>query len=103
MDVNLLEFRTERLPGPFDPGRPGNARAMTDENDRPGRAGTDEPDGTSAFTASLRSPGESLTTAPNGGDDLTPDQDRAGSASVDGRAGYDAEAVSGDTDEYRPE
>ena len=76
---------------------------MTDENVSPGRAGTDEPDGTPAFTASLRSPGESLTTAPNGGDDLAPDQDDAGSVSVDGRAGYDAEAVSGDTDEYRPE
>jgi hypothetical protein len=76
---------------------------MTDENDPIGGAGTDEPDGTPAFTASLRPPGESLTTAPNGGDDLAPDQDRAGSASVDGRTGYDAEAVSSDTDAYRPE
>jgi hypothetical protein len=76
---------------------------MTDDNDRTGRTGTDEPDGTPAFAASLRSPGESVTTAPNGGDDLAPDQDQAGSASVDGRAGYDADAVSGDTDEYRPE
>jgi hypothetical protein len=76
---------------------------MTDESDRTGRGGMDEPDGRPALTASLRSPGESLTTAPNGGDDLAPDQDQAGSASVDGRAGYDAEAVSGDTDEYRPE
>ena len=76
---------------------------MTDENDRTGGTGTDEPDGTPAFTASLRSPGESLTTAPNGGDDLAPDQDQADPASIDGRAGYDAEAVSGDTDQYRPE
>jgi hypothetical protein len=76
---------------------------MTDESDRTGRAGMDEPDDGPALTASLRSPGESLTTAPNGGDDLAPDQDQAGSASFDGRAGYDAEAVSGDTDEYRPE
>jgi hypothetical protein len=76
---------------------------MTDENDRTGRSGTDEPDGTPAFAASLRPPGESFTTAPNGGDDLAPDQDEAGSASVDGRAGYNAEAMSGDTDEYRPD
>jgi len=46
--------------------------------------------------------GRVLDRAPNGGDDLAPDPDEAGSASVDGRAGYDAEAVSGDTDEYRP-
>jgi hypothetical protein len=91
------------MAGPFDPGRPGNAAVMTDDNDRSGGAGMEEPDGTPAFTASLRSPGESLTTAPNGGDDLAPDQDDAGSASIDGRAGYDAAAVSGDTDEYRPE
>jgi hypothetical protein len=76
---------------------------MTDENDRFDRSGTDEPDGTPAFAASLRAPGESLTTAPNGGDDLAPEPDQAGSASVDGGARYDAAAVSGDTDEYRPE
>ena len=76
---------------------------MTDENDRFDRHGTDEPDGTPAFAASLRSLGESLGAAPNGGDDLAPDRDEADSASVDGRARYDAEAVSGDTDEYRPE
>jgi hypothetical protein len=56
-----------------------------------------------AFAASPRSPGESLTTAPKGADDLVPDQDEAGSASVDGGARYDAEAVSGDSDEYRPD
>ncbi len=76
---------------------------MTDENDRTGRSGTDEPDGTPAFAASLRPPGESFNTAPNGGDDLAPDQDEAGSAPVDRRTGYDAGAVSGDTDAYRPE
>jgi hypothetical protein len=75
---------------------------MTDDNEHTRRSGTDEPDGTPAFTASLRAPGESLTTAPNGGDDLASEEDEAGAASVDGRAGYDAEAVSGDTDEYRP-
>jgi hypothetical protein len=76
---------------------------MTDENVRLDRNQTDEPDGTPAFAASLRPPGESLTTAPNGGDDLAPDPDEAGSAEVDGRARYDADAVSGDTGEYRPD
>jgi hypothetical protein len=76
---------------------------MTDDIDRTDRSGTDEPDGTPAFAASLRSPGESLTTAPNGGDDLASDQDEADSASPGDRVGYDAEAVSGDTDEYRPD
>jgi hypothetical protein len=36
---------------------------MTDEVDRTGRSGTEEPDGTPAFAASLRLPGNSLTTA----------------------------------------
>jgi hypothetical protein len=103
MDVNPVEFTTGWSPGPFDPGCPGNAGAMTDDSDRLGGAGTGESDGTPAVTASLRPPGDSLTTAPNGGDDLAPDQDEAGSAPVDGRAGYDAEAVSGDTDQYRPQ
>jgi hypothetical protein len=76
---------------------------MTDETDRVDRNDTDEPDGTTAFAASLRSPGESLTTAPNGGDDLAPEGDEAGSPAIDGRARYDAGAVSGDTDEYRPD
>ena len=95
MDVNDLP--------PFGVCPTGNAGRMTDRNDPTGRGGTDEPDGTPAFAASLRSPGDSLTTAPNGGDDLAPDPDEAGSASVDGRVGYDTEAVSGDTDEYRPD
>jgi hypothetical protein len=76
---------------------------MTEENARYDRTGTDEPDGTPAFAASLRPPGESLITAPNGGDDLVPDEDDDGSAPVEGRAGYDAGAVSGDTEEYRPD
>jgi hypothetical protein len=76
---------------------------MTDESDRWDRNRTDEPDGTPAFAASLRPPGESLTSAPNGGDDLAPDEDEAGTGSIDGRARYDAEAVSGDTDQYRPD
>jgi hypothetical protein len=76
---------------------------MTDEVDPTGRSGTEEPDGTPAFAASLRLPGKSLTTASDGGDELAPDQDDADSASVGDRAGYDAEAMSGDTDEYRPD
>jgi hypothetical protein len=76
---------------------------MTEGNARYDRTSTDEPDGTPAFAASLRPPGESLTTARDGGDDLAPDSDDDGSAPAEGRAPYDAEAVSGDTDEYRPE
>src|SRR3954454_2240486 len=53
----------------------GNVERMTEESARYDRTGTDEPDGTPAFAASLRPPGESLTTAPTGGDDLAPDQD----------------------------
>jgi len=85
---------------------------MTDE--RVDRAPTDEPDGTPAYAASLRSPGESVQ--PGGvpevtDDEIAPDAAPAGDDPVAGRpgdgverqTGYDAEAVSGDTDLYRPE
>jgi hypothetical protein len=96
---------------------------MTDQS-RADLHQTDEPDGTPAFEASLRPPGNSVTAS---GDDLTADAapedwvtqsagpadadddfgsddaaDHPGVTEVD-RAGYDPEAVSGHTDAYRPE
>ena len=56
---------------------------------------TDEPDGTTAHQASLRPPGHSLDApADPGGDAEATDVDTAG---------YDADAVSGGTSEYRPD
>jgi hypothetical protein len=96
---------------------------MTDQS-RADLHPTDEPDGTTAFEASLRPPGDSVTAA---GDDAPADaapqdrvRDSAGPADADDdfgsddaaddpgvtevdRAGYDVDAVSGDTDAYRPE
>jgi hypothetical protein len=85
---------------------------MSDE--RMDRARTDEPDGTPAYTASLRSPGESVrpTGRPDVGDqEIAPDAAPAGDDPVAARpgagagraAGYDVEAVSGDSEIYRPE
>ena len=96
---------------------------MTDQS-RADLHQTDEPDGTTAVQASLRPPGDSVTAL---GDDAPVDAapeepvtDSAGPAAADDdfgsdggaddpgvtevdRAGYDADAVSGDTDAYRPE
>ena len=85
---------------------------MSDE--RVDRAPTDEPDGTPPYTASLRAPGESVQpggTPEVSDEELAPDVAPAGDdpfvdPSADdeaARAGYDVEAVSGDTDIYRPE
>ncbi|MGW5670844.1 hypothetical protein [Micromonospora sp. NPDC003776] len=64
-----------------------------------GRAATDEPDGVTAYEASLRPPGESLQTTDDTGDDFAdlPAEDRR-SARDTSRAGYDVDAVSGTTD-----
>jgi hypothetical protein len=66
---------------------------------------TDEPDGTPAHEASLRPPGESLSTPADAGDADTgvdfEDRD-AGDDGMPSRAGYDAGDVSGDTDAVRP-
>jgi hypothetical protein len=85
---------------------------MSDE--RADRLTTDEPDGTPAYAASLRPPGESVqpgtrdeTTdeevvadaAPAGGGPVV---DRPGDG-VERGAGYDVDAVSGDTELYRPD
>jgi hypothetical protein len=85
---------------------------MSDE--RLDRAPTDEPDGTSAYTASQRPPGESVQPAgprDAADEEIAPDAAPAGDDPVvdrpadgaDSRAGYDVDAVSGDTDIYRPE
>jgi hypothetical protein len=77
---------------------------MTDEQPVD-RHPTDEPDGTTAYAASLRQPGDSVTSAPAEADEPgagEPGADEPGAADVD-RAGYDVGAVAGDTDAYRPE
>ncbi|MEV4483034.1 hypothetical protein [Micromonospora coxensis] len=68
---------------------------MTDEQ-RTDRAGTDEPDGTSAYEASLRPPGDSLRGTQDTGDDFAdlPAEEHL-SARETSRAGYDVDAVSG--------
>ena len=78
---------------------------MSDE--RVDRAATDEPDGTPAYAASMRPPGESVQ--PGGtpaatDDDIAPDAaPTETSGDAERGAGYDAGAVSGDTDLYRPD
>ncbi|AGZ44012.1 hypothetical protein AFR_28755 [Actinoplanes friuliensis DSM 7358] len=72
------------------------------------RAPSDEPDGTPAYAASLHAPGDSVRPAhppePTD-DDIAPDAAPAGDDPVGGSpgAGYDTEAVSGDTEIYRPD
>ncbi|MEU1759550.1 hypothetical protein ACFYON_10420 [Micromonospora sp. NPDC005686] len=64
-----------------------------------GRAADDEPDGATAYEASLRPPGESLHTTDDTGDDFAdlPAEDRRSAREVS-RAGYDVAAVSGTGD-----
>ncbi|MEO3778917.1 hypothetical protein ABGB16_19115 [Micromonospora sp. B11E3] len=71
---------------------------MTSER-RFDRASTDEPDGATAYEASLRPPGESLHTTDDTGDDFAdlPAENRR-SARETSRAGYDVDAVSGTAD-----
>ncbi|MFC0007701.1 hypothetical protein [Micromonospora siamensis] len=61
-----------------------------------GRADTDEPDGATAYEASLRPPGESLHSTDDTGDDFAdePAENRRSAQEVS-RAGYDVDAVSG--------
>ncbi|MEU4567908.1 hypothetical protein [Micromonospora sp. NPDC023956] len=69
----------------------------TDE--RRDRATTDEPDGTTAFEASLRRPGESVQSTDDTGDDLGgPAADEGLPATTTSRAGYDVDDVSGSSD-----
>ena len=77
---------------------------MTDEHVTD-RSSTDEPDGTTAHAASMRPPGESVTGGPDDGVDFGADDDadaQANDAEVR-RAGYDVDAVTGDTAAVRPE
>ncbi|MEH0845403.1 hypothetical protein V6U81_23720 [Micromonospora sp. CPCC 205711] len=71
---------------------------MTDER-RTDRASTDEPDGVSAYEASLRPPGDSLRSTDDTGDDFAdlPAEEHL-SARETSRAGYDVDAVSGTAD-----
>jgi hypothetical protein len=83
---------------------------MSDE--RVDRAPTDEPDGTPAYSASLRPPGDSVQprrTREATDEDIAPDAAPAGDdpvtgrSAVEGDAGYDTDAVSGDAEMYRPD
>ncbi|MEV4639908.1 hypothetical protein AB0J80_21430 [Actinoplanes sp. NPDC049548] len=79
---------------------------MTDQSTD--RHPTDEPDGATAHQASLRPPGASVTSAAGDDPELAPAPDApAGDEpfddTVDARTGYDPEAVSGDTEVYRPD
>ncbi|PWU50061.1 hypothetical protein DLE60_17710 [Micromonospora globispora] len=68
---------------------------MTSE-ERFGRAATDEPDGATAYEASLRPPGDSLHTTDDTGDDFADlPAEEARPARETSRAGYDVDAVSG--------
>jgi hypothetical protein len=64
-----------------------------------GRDATDEPDGATAYEASLRPPGESLHSTDDTGDDFVdePAEDRRSAREIS-RAGYDVDAVSGSAD-----
>ncbi|SCL22750.1 hypothetical protein GA0074692_1452 [Micromonospora pallida] len=74
-------------------------------NERRDRAATDEPDGTTAFEASLRPPGDSLRSTEDTGDDLAgpPVPGEGRPATTTSRAGYDVDDVSGSADPARYE
>jgi len=86
---------------------------VTDEGTRLDRHRTDEPDGTPAYAASLQAPGEAAVAPPSDAtdDDTGPEPDEADPgdthhasvATGQSRAGYDVDAATGDTDQYRPE
>jgi hypothetical protein len=106
------------LPG----GLPGIPLVMTDEQTRPDRHPTDEPDGTTAYAASLSPVGDSVRP---GGTDTDPDELAGADTGVDfedtddatapesafdetvlpgeSRAGYDVDDVAGDTEAVRPQ
>jgi hypothetical protein len=76
---------------------------MSDDRTRVDRQPTDEPDGTTAYEASLRPPGDSVTStedAEGGGEDFDAEPD---AAPPESRAGYDVDAAAGDSNDYRPE
>jgi hypothetical protein len=89
----------------------GKTLLVTDQRDD--RAPTDEPDGTPAYSASLRAPGTSVQPGharERTDDEIAPDAAPAGNDptvdrpdGVEAGAGYDVDAVSGDTDLYRPD
>ncbi|AGL18951.1 hypothetical protein [Actinoplanes sp. N902-109] len=82
---------------------------MTDSQHTTDLHPTDEPDGATAYEASLRPPGHSVTDPEEPGSALSGEAVPDGGGVVDdasetdGRARYDADAVSGDTPAYRPD
>ncbi|WP_250033596.1 hypothetical protein [Paractinoplanes maris] len=72
---------------------------------------TDEPDGTTAYAASLRPPGHSVEPpASDKGADLAPEDTRGNDDDDDSpqpsevhRAGYNTRTVAGDSPNYRPD
>lgn len=69
---------------------------------------TDEPDGTTAYEASLRPPGHSVERPTDDQGDLAP-EDKRGNRDEDSqpsevhRAGYDTRRTAGDDPNYRPD
>ncbi|GID29960.1 hypothetical protein [Paractinoplanes brasiliensis] len=69
---------------------------------------TDEPDGTTAYAASLRPPGHSIEQPVDDQGDLAPEdkrgnRDEGSQPSEVHRAGYNTRDVAGDSPGYRPE
>ena len=93
-------------------GRPGILPSMTDQPHRIDTQPTDEPDGTTAFQASLQPPGHSVQSGEVSDDraDLAQEDEEANASDTDepgpdevDRAGYDVQSVTGDSPNYRPE
>jgi hypothetical protein len=88
---------------------------MSTHQSRTDRQPTDEPDGETAFAASMRPPGQSVDSSDaesaDSGEDFEESQSPRGpDATFDGpvlpgdsRAGYDVNDTAGDTDAYRPQ
>ena len=82
---------------------------MTEQPHRTDIHPTDEPDGTTAYEASLQPPGHSVTPPESdAGADLAPEDtrgtdDEGPQPSEVHRAGYDTRRTSGDSPDYRPE
>ncbi|MGK5682290.1 hypothetical protein [Actinoplanes sp. URMC 104] len=81
---------------------------MTEQPHRIDIHPTDEPDGTTAYEASLQPPGRSVEFEEDDQGDLAPEDKRGTQdegpqpAEVD-RAGYNTRATSGDSPNYRPD
>ena len=81
---------------------------MTEQPHRIDIHPTDEPDGTTAYEASLQPPGQSVVTPADDQGDLAPEDkrgtpDEGPRPSEVHRAGYDTRATSGGDPSYRPD